>query len=153
MLYSVTGGPRLNYEVFSTVIIVIYLQVIHDQLLSVDLDACGSHDSQQLPPALDNFQKYLMEQKADTDSKEEALRQQVAVKACLRDMYHYARVHRLHVLECIMETALSAIKRQQLHEASNVCVLIFFGCIIFLLSMTLFVLGQLLWDSDNSSYF
>ncbi|KAI4380183.1 hypothetical protein MLD38_006402 [Melastoma candidum] len=96
------------------------IQAIHDQLVSVDFEGCGSHDSQQLPPALDSLQKYLMEQKADTDSKEEALNQQMAVKACLRDMYHYTRVHKLHVLECVMENALSAVRRQQLQEASNI---------------------------------
>jgi len=35
-------------------------------------------------------------------------------------MYHYARVSGLHVLECIMDTSLSAVKREQLDEASNV---------------------------------
>ncbi|KNA04878.1 hypothetical protein SOVF_195620 isoform A [Spinacia oleracea] len=40
------------------------------------------------------------------------------ITSCMRDLYHYARVAGLHVLECVMETALSAVKNEQLEEAS-----------------------------------
>ncbi|KAF8019285.1 hypothetical protein BT93_G0073 [Corymbia citriodora subsp. variegata] len=38
-------------------------------------------------------------------------------------MYHCPRVCRLHVLECVMDTTISLVKRQQLEEASNVLLL------------------------------
>ncbi|KAI7994948.1 hypothetical protein LOK49_LG11G01633 [Camellia lanceoleosa] len=44
----------------------------------------------------------------------------MATHSCMSDMYHYARVSGLHVLECVMDTALSAVKREQLQEASTV---------------------------------
>ena len=59
---------------------------------------------------------------ADSDSSDKTSTLSNAVKFCTRDMYHYARVSGQHVLECVMDTALSAVKREQLHEASNVCV-------------------------------
>ena len=43
----------------------------------------------------------------------------------MRDMYHYARVSGIHLLECVIETALSVVKKEQLQEASNVCALFY----------------------------
>ncbi|OMP09679.1 hypothetical protein CCACVL1_01052 [Corchorus capsularis] len=35
----------------------------------------------------------------------------MAASSCMRDMFHFARISRLHILECVMNTALSAIKK------------------------------------------
>ncbi|PWA30869.1 hypothetical protein CTI12_AA626110 [Artemisia annua] len=43
-----------------------------------------------------------------------------AISACMRDMNYYARISGLHVLECVMDVALAAVKREQLEEASNI---------------------------------
>lgn len=99
-----------------------YLQAIHDELVFIDIEGHGTPDKLQVPLPLDYLQKYLIEMKANKDSKAKALDQQLTVKACMRDMYHHARVCRLHILECVMETALSAVKRHQLEEAGNVWV-------------------------------
>ncbi|PWA77056.1 hypothetical protein CTI12_AA228630 [Artemisia annua] len=39
---------------------------------------------------------------------------------CMRDMNYYARISGLHVLECVMDVALAAVKREHLEEASNI---------------------------------
>lgn len=92
-----------------------------DELLCQDIEKDSSLENNQLPPPIRCFQKYFTEWKPtkDHDDKESPLN--TAAVACLRDMYHYARVSGLHILDCIMNTALSAIKREQLQEAAIVC--------------------------------
>lgn len=60
--------------------------------------------------------------KLGQDGDDKAFLLNMVVSACKTELYHYARVSGLHVLECIMDTALSSVKREQLEEASNVCV-------------------------------
>ncbi|KAH7574212.1 hypothetical protein JRO89_XS03G0265900 [Xanthoceras sorbifolium] len=98
-------------------------KVIQDELLSQEIKAHGALDSNQIPPPLERFQKYVAELTPGTDLNDKSSSLSMAVSSCMRDMYHYARVSGLHVLECIMNTALSAVKREQLQEASNVLLL------------------------------
>lgn len=74
-----------------------------------------------IPHPLVRLQRYLEEVKSGKISDDKALFLNEVIRYCKADMYHYARVSGLHVLECIMDTALSAVKREQLDEASNVC--------------------------------
>ncbi|XP_048494067.1 uncharacterized protein LOC104887752 isoform X2 [Beta vulgaris subsp. vulgaris] len=59
------------------------------------------------------------------------------ITACMRDLYHYARVAGLHVLECIMETVLLAVKNEQLEEAS---------CVVSLFPRLQPLVGVMGWD-------
>lgn len=79
-------------------------------------------DNNQMPPPLERFKRSFTESKLDANSNDKISSSSMATNSCMRDMYHYARVSELHVLECVMDTALSTIKREQLQEASNVCV-------------------------------
>lgn len=99
-----------------------FLQVIQDDMLRQEIGTSRALDDNRFPPPLERFQRYLVEMKADADLNDLALSSNVAASFCMRDMYHYARVSGLHVLECLMDTALSAVKREQLQEASNVCI-------------------------------
>ncbi|KAK1551145.1 hypothetical protein Q3G72_031043 [Acer saccharum] len=99
------------------------IQVIQDEWLSQEIDTHRALDSNQIPPPLERFQKYVAELTPDTDLNDKSSSLSGTVSSCMRDMYHYARVSGLHVLECIMNTALSAVKREQLQEASNVLML------------------------------
>ncbi|KAA8525316.1 hypothetical protein F0562_007171 [Nyssa sinensis] len=92
------------------------IQVIHDELLSEEIEMYRASDNNQIPPPLEHLQNFIAE--ANLDDKTSSLN--MAICSCMRDMYHYARVSGLHVLECVMDTALSAVKREQLQEASNV---------------------------------
>lgn len=91
------------------------LQVIQDELLSEEMEMHRASDVSWIPP-LERLQKCLGNA---TDPDERTLS---AISSCMRDMYHYARVSGVHMLEYLMDTALSAVKREQLQEASNVCV-------------------------------
>lgn len=97
------------------------MQVIQDELLSEDIEKYRALDK-QIPLPLDCFEKYMEESAPDMGTNAKSSQLRMTVGACMRGMYHYARVCRLHVLECVMDTTISLVKRQQLEEASNVCV-------------------------------
>lgn len=95
------------------------LQVLQDELLREEIESYRSLDNNQIPPPLECFQRYVVELELDSDfDRTTSLTN--AVSSCKRDMYHYARVSGKHVLECVMDTALSAVRREQLQEASNI---------------------------------
>ncbi|KAG6770661.1 hypothetical protein POTOM_026350 [Populus tomentosa] len=95
-----------------------FVQVIRDDLLRQEIEMSRAHADKQIPLPLEHFQGYLMEMKLDEDSNDPSFSLSRAVSICMREMYHYARVSEVHVLECFMDTALSAVKREQLQEAS-----------------------------------
>lgn len=96
------------------------LQVIHDELLVEEIEVYRALDTSQIPPPLEHFQKYLVELKPEADLNNKNLPLNMATSLCMRDMFHYARICGLHILECVMNTALSAIKRESIQEATNV---------------------------------
>lgn len=97
------------------------MQVIQDELLLEEIELYRSLDNNQIPPPLLRFQRCVVGLKPDTEISDKKSFD-TAVNFCVGDMYQFARVSGLHVLECVMETALSAVKREQFEEASNVCV-------------------------------
>lgn len=97
-------------------------QVIQDELLFQEIEIYKARDNNPIPPPLERFQRYISELKPDIDSNDKSSLLNIAARLCMRDMYHYARVSGLHVLDCIMNTTLSAVKKEQLQEANNVCV-------------------------------
>ncbi|KAJ0091657.1 hypothetical protein Patl1_12854 [Pistacia atlantica] len=99
------------------------LHVIQDELLFQEIEIYEAHDNNRIPPPLERFQRYILELKPDIDSNDKSSLLNIAVSFCMRDMYHYARVSGLHVLDCIMNTALSAVRREQLQEANNILML------------------------------
>ncbi|KAL2346823.1 hypothetical protein Fmac_000823 [Flemingia macrophylla] len=96
------------------------LQSIHDELLSEEIEMDRIQSENFIPHPLVRLQRYLEEVKSGKNSDDKALFPNEVIRYCKTDMYHYARVSGLHVLECIMDTALSAVKREQLDEASSV---------------------------------
>ena len=98
-----------------------FVQVIQDDLLRQEIEMSRAHVDKQIPLPLEHFQGYLMEMKLDEDLNDPSFSLSRTVSICMREMYHYARVSEVHVLECFMDTTLSAVKKEQLQEASNVC--------------------------------
>ncbi|XP_027357114.1 uncharacterized protein LOC113866403 isoform X2 [Abrus precatorius] len=96
------------------------LQRIHDELLSEEIKMDRVQTENFIPRPLVHLQRYLAELKPGKNSDDKALFLNEVIRSCKTEMYHYARVSGLHVLECIMDTALSAVKKEQLEEASNV---------------------------------
>ncbi|XP_015874187.3 uncharacterized protein LOC107411162 isoform X1 [Ziziphus jujuba] len=95
------------------------IQVLQDELLLQEIELYRCHDNNQIPPPLHRFQSYVVDLKPDIDLCDKKSFD-AAVGFCMGDMYHYARVSGLHIFECVMDTALSAVKREQFEEASNV---------------------------------
>lgn len=98
------------------------MQVIQDEMLSEEIGTNGALNDGQFPLPLERFQRYLVGLESTKDRYDKTSSLNMAVTYCTREMYHYARVSGLHVLDCVMESALAAVKREQLQEASNVCV-------------------------------
>ncbi|XP_052210694.1 uncharacterized protein LOC127813651 [Diospyros lotus] len=96
------------------------IQEINDNLLSEETAMFKAIDDNQIPPPLKHLQTFIANLKSDINQDERDSSLRMAARSCMRDMYHYARVSGLHVLECVMDTALSAVKREQLQEASIV---------------------------------
>ena len=76
-------------------------------------------DDQILPP-FQHLQDYMLKPQLTHHNDDHSSSLKSAVTSCMRDLYHYARVDGLHVLECIMDTALSAVRNEQLEEVSYV---------------------------------
>ncbi|KAJ0971286.1 hypothetical protein J5N97_019245 [Dioscorea zingiberensis] len=94
------------------------VQVIQDELLSNEIE---KHRASNVGPIPLPIQKYLrtlsLESTANLDAK---VLRSFAIRSCIRDMYHYARISGAHILECVMDTALSAVRRECLQEASDI---------------------------------
>ncbi|XP_057524069.1 uncharacterized protein LOC130803870 isoform X3 [Amaranthus tricolor] len=95
------------------------LQAVQDQLLLEEIKVLRASGNQILPP-LKQLKNRMQEKKQGKYNHDNFLSFNSDITTCRRDLYHYARVAGLHVYECIMETALSAIKNLQLEEASYV---------------------------------
>ncbi|VFQ79855.1 unnamed protein product [Cuscuta campestris] len=95
------------------------IQAIQDELLFVDMDSLRSRSEHITLPLL-RLQNFVKELKPDTGSGETERLLSIATSACLRETYHFARVSGLHVLECVMDTALSFVRNGELQEARNV---------------------------------
>ncbi|CAL0305695.1 unnamed protein product [Lupinus luteus] len=100
--------------------IVQMIQSIHDELLFQEIEMDRVQTENFIPRPLVRLQRYLAELESGTHINDKALFFNEAIRSCKTEMYHYARVSGLHVLDCIMDTALSAVKREHLEEASNV---------------------------------
>ncbi|CAN1162066.1 Zinc finger FYVE domain-containing protein 26 [Linum perenne] len=99
------------------------IQVIQDDLLSKEIERFQSQDSNQIPPPLERFRRFLLQIRADADVTELDSSLNATTSLCMRDMFHYARVSGLHVLELIMNASLSTIKKDELQEANDILIL------------------------------
>ncbi|KAG6474190.1 uncharacterized protein LOC122028060 isoform X1 [Zingiber officinale] len=94
------------------------IQAIQDEMVSVEIEFNKISDANVIPLPIAKYLETLPRENIDAlDGKDFSSE---AMKCCMRDLYHYARISGKHILECIMDTALSAIKREQLEVASHV---------------------------------
>lgn len=110
--------------IFRNLINISIFQAVQDQLLLEEIKVLRASGNQILPPL--KQLKNLMQEMKQGKYYHDNLSFNSDITTCIRDLYHYARVAGLHVFECIMETALSAVYNLQLEEASYVS----FLCIV-----------------------
>lgn len=96
-------------------------QSIQDDLLAEEIETYRASGSNQILPPLERLRNYITEAKPEIGDTTSCLK--MATYSCMRDLYHYARVSGVHILESVMNIALSAVKREQLQEASDVITL------------------------------
>ena len=82
-----------------------------------------------------HLQDYMLKLKLGLHSDDHSSSLRSAVTSCMRDLYHYVRVAGLHVLECIMDTAFSAVRNEQLEEVSYVSLFSTLKCIYHFLKV------------------
>ncbi|KAL0330773.1 UNVERIFIED_CONTAM: hypothetical protein Sangu_1622800 [Sesamum angustifolium] len=99
------------------------LQSIQDELLSEEIEAYSNHEGDQLPLPFQRLHNSIAQLRPETVSPDTPLSLKNATAFCMRDMYHYARVRGLHVLECVVDTALSFVRKEQIQEACEVLML------------------------------
>ncbi|KAJ4837974.1 hypothetical protein Tsubulata_031787 [Turnera subulata] len=99
------------------------IQVIQDELLCQEIETYRTRENNLFPLPLQRFSNYLAHLKKDASISDLSLPSNMVISLCMRDMFHYARVSGLHVLECVMDAALSAIKMERLPEASEILTL------------------------------
>lgn len=95
-------------------------QLIQDELLSQEIEAYSASEGDQIPLPLLRLHKFIAQLTPDTVSAETPVPLKVATSLCMRDMCHYARIRGLHVLGCVMDTALSLVRAEQIQEACQV---------------------------------
>ncbi|GAB2223083.1 hypothetical protein Droror1_Dr00017220 [Drosera rotundifolia] len=95
------------------------IQAIQDQLLVEDILATKSSNN-PMPFMLQEFLNYVAKLDSDYDP---GASKELAISSCLRDLFHFARISGLHVLECVMDAALSFVKEEKLEEASSLLLL------------------------------
>ncbi|WMV42821.1 hypothetical protein MTR67_036206 [Solanum verrucosum] len=99
------------------------IQVIHDEMLLEEIESVKASESDQIPLPLQHLQNFIQELNSETTLNSTNSLLETVITSCMREMYQYARVHGVHLLECVMDTALSAVRKQKLHEASNILLL------------------------------
>ncbi|KAG8375537.1 hypothetical protein BUALT_Bualt10G0110000 [Buddleja alternifolia] len=99
------------------------LQQIQDDLLSEEIEAYSACEGNQIPVPLQRIQKFIAQLTPETISNDTPLSLKIVTTLCMRDIYHYARVRGLHVLECVVDTALSLVRKEQIQEACEVLTL------------------------------
>ncbi|XP_047319786.1 uncharacterized protein LOC124923854 [Impatiens glandulifera] len=96
------------------------IQDIQDDVLSEEINMHRAADNEQIPPPLARLLSLATNMEHGRDSVDITALLKEAVSYCTREMYHYARVSGVHILDSVMDTALSAIKKGQLQDASIV---------------------------------
>ncbi|KAK6119525.1 hypothetical protein DH2020_046732 [Rehmannia glutinosa] len=97
------------------------LQLIQDDLLSEEIEVYSASEGNLTPLPLRRLQKSIAQLTLETISTDTPVSLKLATAFGMRDMYHYARVRGLHALECVMDTALSLVQKEQIQEACQVC--------------------------------
>lgn len=89
-------------------------------MLLEEIESVKGSESDQIPLPLQHLQNFIQELNSETTLNSTNSLLETVITSCMREMYQYARVHGVHLLECVMDAALSAVRKQELHEASNV---------------------------------
>lgn len=98
-----------------------FSQQVQDELLSEEIESCNACEGNQIPLPLQRLQKSIAESEHDNVLNETPYSLKASASLCTGEMYHYARVRGLHILERVLDTALSLVQKEQIQEASQVC--------------------------------
>ncbi|CAI9094379.1 OLC1v1030104C1 [Oldenlandia corymbosa var. corymbosa] len=96
------------------------IQVIQDELLVAEIELSKASETDGVHFPFHLLRKCTANMSSDTASNDNTVGHNIVSSACIRDMFHYARVSGLHVLECVMDASLTAVRAGQLQEAGHI---------------------------------
>ncbi|KAL8139244.1 hypothetical protein V2J09_005265 [Rumex salicifolius] len=92
---------------------------VQDELLVTEVEVFMTSNIKKLP-LLQKFQEYIKNLQLHGETNDNLISLNSAISTCQRELYHYARVAGLHVLDCVIDAALSDVEKEDLEEASNI---------------------------------
>lgn len=95
------------------------IQAVQDELLVKEIEVFRMSDNKKLP-LLQKFQDYIKNLQLHGETNDNSISLNSAISSCQRELYHYARVAGLHVLDCVIDAALSDVEKDDLEEACNI---------------------------------
>ncbi|XP_057838551.1 uncharacterized protein LOC131048568 isoform X2 [Cryptomeria japonica] len=98
---------------------------IQDDLINEEVEVKRVSNEYSFPPPLQKLDRLLKALGSGhiTLSINLSTAEDLVVKSCKRELYHFARVSGEHVLEVVLKAALFAVKNEHLQEASNILAL------------------------------
>lgn len=99
-------------------------------MLRVELEQSKALPEELFPPPLERLHQRLQQLRNGGPLAPQALpmTEMSAIRVCLKELFQYARVEKAHVLELVVEAALSSIKDRQLQRAADVRLYFYFFC-------------------------
>ncbi|KAI0493860.1 hypothetical protein KFK09_023985 [Dendrobium nobile] len=94
------------------------IQLIQDELFLEEIEKHRVSNSNLMPLPLEKYLETL--KSLNSSLSDNRADQNIAIRSCRTDLYHYARLSGVHILECVMDSVLSAVEREQLQVASDV---------------------------------
>ncbi|KAG0495155.1 hypothetical protein HPP92_006149 [Vanilla planifolia] len=105
----------------NSVLLLNSIQLIQDELLLDEIEKHKASSGYLMPLPLQKFLETLKLLNAKSIDYEANLC--MAIRSCMIDLYHYARLSGAHILERVIDSALLAVKREQIQVASDVLLL------------------------------
>lgn len=100
-------------------------QSAQDDMIREELERSKTSSPQELyPPPFERLHQrmQLLRGGSPSDAGSLPMTETSAIRACLKELYQYARVDGAHVLELVVKAALASVKDRQFQKVSDVCV-------------------------------
>lgn len=100
-------------------------QSAQDDMIREELERSRTSSPQELyPPPFERLHQrmQLLRGGSPSDAGSLPMTETSAIRACLKELYQYARVDGAHVLELVVKAALASVKDRQFQKVSDVSV-------------------------------
>lgn len=95
-------------------------QSIQDDLILEAVQEMKAAEMEGLPPPLEKLHRRLETRRVVASTRNVSV-DSVWIRTCKMELFQYARVMGIHVLETVMEAAFSSVRAHQIQKAADVC--------------------------------